>query len=273
LRIRNLDGVESQMTVAASTITPKEYKAKQERRRDEKAATPFKCQEINSELIACKLYTFAVPSEQIDKLMKEVGQHRKLILDLRGNSGGFVSTEKHLVSYLFPHSVKMADVITRKKTEVRMSGSKKEKSFKGGLIVLVDSNSASASEMLARIVQLERRGKVVGDVTSGALMTSITRGLFGRLRVSTVYAITRYGMSVTIGDILMKDGKRVEGVGVIPDEGIVPTGLALRLKTDPVLAHAATMLGTPLTPQRAGEFYFITIKEEDEEEPETDGKE
>jgi C-terminal processing protease CtpA/Prc len=273
LRIKDLDGVEKHITVTASTITPQEYKAKQERRRDEKAATPFKCQGINPELIACKLYTFAVPTDQIDKLMKEVGQHRQLILDLRGNRGGFVSTEKHLVSYLFPHSVKMADVITRKKTEVRMSGSKKEKSFKGGLIVLVDSNSASASEMLARIVQLEGRGKVVGDVTSGALMTSISLGLFGRLRVSTFYAITKYGMSVTIGDIIMKDGKRVEGVGVIPDEGLVPTGLALRLKTDPVLARAAAMFGANLTPRQAGEFYFITIKEEDEEEPETEGKE
>jgi hypothetical protein len=75
-------------------------------------------------------------------------------------------------------------------------------------------------------------------------------------------------MSVTIGDIIMKDGTRVEGVGVMPDESIVPTGIALRLKVDPILAHAATRLGATLTPEQAGKFYFITRKDEDEDEGE-----
>jgi C-terminal processing protease CtpA/Prc len=120
--------------------------------------------------------------------------------------------------------------------------------------------------MVARVVQLEQRGKIIGDATSGALMTSIKRGLFGRLSAFTTFARTPYLMSVTIGDIIMKDGNRVEGVGVMPDESIVPTGIALRLKVDPILAHAATRLGATLTPEQAGEFYFITRKEEDEDE-------
>lgn len=272
LRVRKLAGQEVQMTVAASTMTEKEYLEKQKKRKAEEPAKPFKCQEINPELIVCKLYTFHIETNQIDKMMKVVGQHAKLILDLRGNHGGFVITEKHLVSYLFDHDVKMAEEITRKKTEVRMSGSKKDKSFKGELIVLVDSNSESASEMVARVVQLEQRGRVVGDVTSGALMTSTTRGLFGPLGALTKVAVTPYAMSVTIGEIIMKDGKRIEGVGVIPDDAVVPTGLALNRKTDPILARAATMLGANLTPEQAGEFYFIAKKEEDEEEPETKNK-
>jgi C-terminal processing protease CtpA/Prc len=272
LRIRNLAGAEAQMTVAATTMTEKEYKEKQKKRKNEEPVKPFKCQEINPELIACKLYTFNVETNQIDKMMKEVGQHAKLILDLRGNYGGFVTTEKYLAGCLFDHDVKMAEEITRKKTEVRMSGSKKDKSFKGALIVLVDSNSASASEMMARVVQLEERGRIVGDVTAGALMTSTRRGLFGPLSALTDIAITPYSMSVTVGEIVMKDGKRIEGVGVIPDESIVPTGLALSKKTDPILARAATMFGANLTPEQAGEFYFITSKEEDEEEPAAESK-
>jgi len=268
LRVRNLDGQESQITVAARTMTDKEFQEERKKRKDDKPVEPFKCQEINAELIACKLYTFSIRTNQIDKMMKEIGQHKKLILDLRGNSGGYVATEKYLTSYLFDHEVKMAEEITRKKTEVRMSGSKKDKAFKGELIILVDSNSASASEMLARVVQLEQRGKIIGDATSGALMTSITVGLFGRLSAFTSFAITPYLMNVTIGDIIMKDGNRVEGVGVMPDESIVPTGLALRLKVDPILALAATRLGANLTPEQAGEFHFITRKDEDEDDDE-----
>ena len=78
-------------------------------------------------------------------------------------------------------------------------------------------------------------------------------------------------MSVTIGEIIMKDGNRIEGVGVIPDEAIGPTALALANKADPVLAHAATMLGAKLTPEQAGKFYFMIKKDEDREEPETEG--
>lgn len=266
LTVRTLEGQETKITVAARTMTEKEYQAELKKRKDDKPVKPFKCQEINAELIACKLYTFSIEPNQIDKMMKEIGQHKKLILDLRGNHGGWVRTEKYLTSYLFDHEVKMAEEVTRKKTEVRMSGSKKDKAFKGELIILVDSNSESASEMLARVVQLEQRGKIVGDLTSGALMTSIRVGLFGKLSALTVFATTRYAMSVTIGDIIMKDGNRVEGVGVLPDESIVPTGLALRLKVDPVLSHAATKLGANLTPEKAGEFYFITRKDEDEAE-------
>jgi len=266
LKVRNLEGQEAEITVTARTMTEKEYLEERKKRKDDKPVEPVKCHEINAELIACKLYTFRIQTNQIDKMMREIGQHRKLILDLRGNRGGYVTTEKYLTSYLFDHEVKMGEEVTRKKTEVRMSGSKKDKAFKGDLIILVDSNSASASEMLARVVQLEKRGQIIGDATSGQLMTSIKLGLFGRLHIDTFFALTPYLMSVTIGNIIMKDGSRVEGVGVMPDESAVPTGIALRLKADPILAHAATRLGATLTPEQAGKFYFITRKDEDEED-------
>lgn len=272
LRIKNLSGEESQMTVVAKTMTEKEFEEAQKKRKDVEKEQPFKCQEISAEVIACKLYTFVIETKQIDKMVKEVGQHAKLILDLRGNGGGYLIAEKYLTGHLFDHDVKMADEITRKKTELRMAKSKKDKSFKGELIVLVDSNSASASELLARVVQLEKRGKIVGDVTKGALMTSIRLGLFGQLNPLADITITPYAMSVTVGDVIMNDGNRIEGVGVIPDVAIGPTGLALLNKADPVLARAATMLGAKLTAEQAGKFYFMAKKEEDEDEPETEGK-
>jgi C-terminal processing protease CtpA/Prc len=268
LGIKNAAGAESEITVDAKTMTDKEFAEAQKKRKEAKQIKPFKCQEVNAELIACKLYTFSVETDQIDKMMKEVGQHPKFILDLRGNGGGRVNADKLLIGYLFDHDVKIADEVTRKKTESRIAKSKKEKSFKGDLIILVDSLSASASEMAARVVQLEKRGKIVGDVSRGALMTSVSFGLFGHLSARTIYAETHYAMSVTVGDIIMSDGNRVEGVGVIPDVAIGPTSWALQHRTDPVLARAAEMMGAKITPEEAGKFYFLSTKEEDEDDDE-----
>jgi hypothetical protein len=71
----------------------------------------------------------------------------------------------------------------------------------------------------------------------------------------------------------MSDGSRLEHVGVKPDAHVVPTGLALAKKTDPVLSHAASMMGVELTPEKAGQFYFLTAKPEgeDDEEPDAEG--
>ncbi|HEV7857771.1 MAG TPA: S41 family peptidase [Pyrinomonadaceae bacterium] len=270
LKIKNLEGTDTSMTVTAKTMTIKEYKEERKKHKDDEAEKPFKCQEISTEVIACKLYTFVVEKSQIDKMMKQVGQHSKLILDLRGNSGGYVSVEAYLTGYLFDHDVKVSDLVTRKKTEIEMAKSRNDKSFKGELVVLVDSKSASAAECVARVVQIERRGKIIGDVTMGAVMTSVTAPLFGHISSMSDYATTYTGMSVTIADVIMKDGSRIEGVGVIPDEAIGPTGLGLAHKTDPVLAYAAIKLGAKLTPEQAGQFYFIRDKQEDEDDAETE---
>jgi C-terminal processing protease CtpA/Prc len=118
--------------------------------------------------------------------------------------------------------------------------------------------------------QLEKRAKIVGDVSSGAVMTSYYLGLFGSTSGLSDFAATRVGMSVSIADVVMRDGSRLENIGVIPDVPVIPTGGALAKKTDAVLAYAASMLGVELSPEKAGEFYFITQKENDDEDAETE---
>lgn len=265
LKVEALDGSQKSLTVDAKTMTLKERRAEIKNKKSKEKLEPYKCSEINPSLIACKLYTFVTDKGQIDKMMKEVGTHQKLILDLRGNSGGYITTEEHLVGYFFTKEVKIADVITRKKTESRLAKSRADKVFKGELLVLVDSRSASASEMFSRVIQIEKRGKVVGDVTSGAVMASIYVPLFRSASALADIIVSSVGMSVTVADVVMSDGGRLEHTGVVPDVPIVPNGLALSKKVDAVLSYAAHMFGAELTPEDAGKLRFITDKSDDED--------
>ena len=103
--------------------------------------------------------------------------------------------------------------------------------------------------MTARLVQIERRGAVIGDRTAGAVMTS-------RLFPHTVGmdAIAFFATSITIGDVRMTDGGSLEHTGVTPDEIVLPTGADLAARRDPVLARAIIALGGAITPEKAGQL-------------------
>jgi C-terminal processing protease CtpA/Prc len=261
LKIRKPDGTEKSLTVKAKTMTEGQFRAEQEKRLKNNQDEAFKCRELSSEVMACKFYSFAVEKNDIDKMMKQVAKYPKFILDLRGNGGGYVSIEQYLLSHFFGTEIKIADLITRKKNETRQTKPVGERQYKGEVAVLIDSDSASAAEVTARVLQLEQRARIYGDVSSGSVMTSIKLP-FEVISPFADYVNMNVGMSVTVADVIMRDGSRLENAGVIPDELLLPSGVALAKKTDPVLAFAALKFGAKISPEEAGKFYFMVEKDE-----------
>jgi C-terminal processing protease CtpA/Prc len=104
-------------------------------------------------------------------------------------------------------------------------------------------------------VQIQKRGRVIGDRSAGAVMTS--RGFPHTLgtELGGNVSFTTYGNSITIADLKMADGLSLEKVGVTPDETVLPTAADLAAGRDPVLARAITLLGGTMTPEQAGKFY------------------
>ena len=270
LPVTLLDGgtTERSFVVEASFKSLADRKKEAEKRRKEKTGeNPYKCSKLSVDTTACQLLTFSVEKKYIDQMMKEALAGSKLILDLRGNRGGFVKIEEYLVGHFFDREIKVADMITRKKTDTRIAKpAKEDRQFKGELVVLIDSDSASAAEVFARVIQLEKRGKIVGDTSAGGVMTSYNLSMANSRGFEGNETVSFYGMNVTVADVIMSDGKRLEQIGVVPDYPVGPTGQALANKTDPVLAYAAGLLGTKISLEDAGRLEFLFKKLEDEED-------
>jgi len=201
------------------------------------------------EVAIWKLPAFNLAPELVEKQMGKALKHKALILDLRENGGGSTETLSWLAGSLFDRDVKIGDRVERDSTKP-MIAKHLAHPFDGKLIVLVDARSASASEILARVVQLEHRGTVIGDRSAGAVMEA------RRYRESTGTSMGPvFGFSVTIANLIMTDGKSLEGTGVAPDEILLPTAADLAAGRDPVLARAAELAGTKLDADAAGKLF------------------
>ena len=195
-----------------------------------------------------RLPAFNLSPDWVEKQIGRARGHKGLILDLRGNGGGSTETLSSLAGSLFDHDVKIADRVGRDATKP-MIAKRRANIFEGKLIVLVDARSASASELLARVVQLEHRGTVIGDRSAGAVMEA------KRYRESTGVSMGPvFGFSVTDANLIMSDGKSLEGTGVTPDEILLPTAADLAAGRDPVLARAAELAGLKLDAAEAGKM-------------------
>ena len=209
--------------------------------------------EKGDDLLVVKIPEFAFSPEEVDRIIGKLRAHKGVILDLRGNPGGYELTLSRLLGGIFQYDRKIFDRVGRNSTTPVSLTGRRHDAFTGRFAVLVDSESASASELFARVVQLEKRGFVVGDRTSGMVMEA------------QHFPHDGYGASVTVADLVMADGKTLEHVGVEPDIVILPTAQDLANGRDPAMAKAAGLVGVKLTPEEAGTILpYEQSKEETE---------
>jgi carboxyl-terminal processing protease len=210
---------------------------------------------FGDQLLIWKMNDFDLEDYQVDDTISKARKYKALILDLRGNSGGWISTMKRLVANFCDHDLKIADSKERKETKPLVAKTRGDKTYTGKLTILVDSESASASELLARTMQLEKRGTIIGDQTAGAVMTSRRFSYESGLDV-----VIFYGASITVADMIMPDGNSLEHHGVVPDELRLPTAEDLAAGRDVVMSYAASLHGVTLDPLEAGKLFDFQLK-------------
>jgi C-terminal processing protease CtpA/Prc len=198
-----------------------------------------------------KLPEFFLSDSDVDNFFGIARKHGSLILDLRGNPGGAVITLERMLGNVFDHDVKVADRIGRKnELKPEVAKSRGGSGYGGKIMVLVDSESASASELFARTIQLEHRGIIIGDRTSGSVMEA--KGFPFAEGIGTKIF---YSFSVTEADLIMKDGKSLEHSGVTPDVIVLPTPDDLAAGRDPALSRAVELIGLDLDAAEAGKLF------------------
>lgn len=104
-----------------------------------------------------------------DKKIKEIvaSKAKGLVIDLRGNPGGFFDSALHAGEDFLPKGTIMAKQQNRKGKEDVFRVDRTGKLLDIPIVVLVDEGSASASEILSGMLQQNKRAKVVGVNTYG----------------------------------------------------------------------------------------------------------
>ena len=209
--------------------------------------------ELSKDVLVWKMPAFRL--RIVSRAERKLKRRKALILDLRGNPGGYLEALEDFTGYFFDSNIKISEARGRKKFKPSVAVGQKDKAFKGQLVILIDAGSSSETELFARTVQLQKRGIVIGDRSAGSVMRSrfypMHHGGYGEML---------YGIFVTEADVIMPDGKSLEHVGVTPDELLLPTAQELNANLDPVLARAAELVGIKLDAKQAGKLFPIVWK-------------
>ena len=185
----------------------------------------------------------------VDSLMARVKDGTSIIMDLRQNGGGYVKDLEAVSGIFVTKDTQIAELKGRKPMEPIKAKTRGDKVYKGKLVVLIDSESGSASEIFAKFVQLEKLGVVIGDVSGGNVMQS--RSWPHSIADDSVF----FAVSVTNADVIMSDGKSIEHVGVTPDILVIPTLADVAAGRDVVMQKAIQSLGGTIDPIEAGKWF------------------
>ncbi|HYM83206.1 MAG TPA: S41 family peptidase, partial [Candidatus Dormibacteraeota bacterium] len=177
-------------------------------------------------------FTTDVPAD-FEALLKadlERGQ-RKLVLDIRGDPGGFVDAARAVASEFIargPIFFQEDSQGNRVETDATGDGIATDPSIK--LVLLVDGGSASASEILAGALQDRGRATLVGQRTFGK----------GTMQQWNQLDDGAGGFRLTIARWLTPDGRSIHEKGIIPDVIVPP---APNNQIDAPVSRALEILG------------------------------
>ena len=177
------------------------------------------------------IFSFAKhTSEELEKQLTDLKSKgaNKLIVDLRMNPGGMLDAV-----------VAVANQLLTKGTVVSYhtkSGNDKKFDIAGvenvmPMVILIDKNSASASEIFAGAVQDKKEGIIMGETSygKGTVQVIIQDGSHSALKIS-------------VAEYRTAAGRSIDKIGIVPDVKVEQTGQIFNREADNVLQKAIEIL-------------------------------
>jgi carboxyl-terminal processing protease len=188
-------------------------------------------------------------ADELHKALEEINKAgtQRLILDLRGNPGGFVNEAVAIASEFIPSG--------NVYLERNAKGEEKASAVKPGglatkipLVVLVDEGTASAAEIVSGAIQDAGRAQVVGEKTFG---TGTVLGEFplsdgSALRIGTVEWLTPKGRVIWHNGIKpdVTIARPTDSQPTVPDDLKAMSAAQAAALKDPQLAKALQLVTT-----------------------------
>ena len=183
-------------------------------------------------------------TKEIKRTLEKFHNARGIILDLRRNGGGDLAALLPIAGYFFDKKTLFAKDTTRTgkplsayaglfKLPLQLYVGKKDgQIFAGPVVILMDSHSASSSEVFAAGMQETQRAKILGSQSCGCVL-GIARP-----------RIMKGGGVLEMSEVLWfsPKGRKLEGAGIVPDQIVMPTLVDLQRGRDTLLAEADKLL-------------------------------
>lgn len=156
--------------------------------------------------IAIKSFGEHTASEfaSVTELLKE-SDVKKVILDLRDNPGGRVDAAVDIAKMIVPRG----DIVkvSYRDNNTKESHTSMLNNTPFNMIVLVNENTASSSEILASAIQDSGAGKLLGTRT------------YGKAVIQQLYNVAdgKMVIKLTTGQYLTRNGREINGIGLEPD--------------------------------------------------------
>jgi carboxyl-terminal processing protease len=178
-------------------------------------------------------------SEQFKNALTELEKQNQsgLIIDVRDNGGGSLDSCIEMLDRILP----AGKLITEKsKSGEKEYTSTDEEHFDKPMVVLINGNSASASEIFAGTLQDRGTATLLGE-------TSYGKGI-----VQTIFSLEKTcggGLKLTTGEYLLPSGRSIHEKGLTPDVETAYTGTSKVLgdEDDNQLEKAGEILKQKLT--------------------------
>jgi carboxyl-terminal processing protease len=193
---------------------------------------------LDQDILYMRIYQFGDSTQQEFDAQLKAGLPgaKGVILDLRENGGGFVSAAAAVISRF---------VASGEAFEQRGRGGEVDRTTVDGndpaaqvpLVVLVDQNTASASEIVSGSLQAHDRARLVGTKT------------FGKGSVQIDYQLDNGGdLHLTVAHWFLPNGRTIDKLGLTPDVPVtLPDAQGMFDVVQPARGHAGdTQLNTAL---------------------------